>query len=95
PLDDTDKKEFLKGVFLERRSKFVKVTFANPKNRKVVEVESVEGRNHFVKRMFQALGQNVKSLNRKSFAGIKADIPLGTYREMNKTEVQKLFNKYS
>lgn len=96
PLDETDKKELLKGIFIDRRrSKFVKVTFANPKNRKVVEVESVEGRNHFVKRMFQALGQNVKSLNRKSFAGIRADIPLGRYREMNKTEVQKLFNKYS
>jgi 16S rRNA U516 pseudouridylate synthase RsuA-like enzyme len=45
--------------------------------------------------MFEALSYNVKSLNRKSFAGIKADIPLGTYREMNKTEVQKLINKYS
>ncbi len=96
PLDETDKKELIKGIFIDRRrSKFVKVTFANPKNRKVVEVESVEGRNHFVKRMFQALGQNVKSLNRKSFAGIKADIPLGSYREMNKTEVQKLIKKYS
>ncbi len=96
PLDETDKKELIKGIFIDRRrSKFVKVTFANPKNRKVVEVESVEGRNHFVKRMFQALGQNVKSLNRKSFAGIKADIPLGSYREMNKTEVQKLIKRYS
>jgi len=96
PLDETDKKELIKGIFIDRRrSKFVKVTFANPKNRKLVEVESVEGRNHFVKKMFQALGQNVKSLNRKSFAGIKADIPLGSYREMNKTEVQKLIKKYS
>jgi len=96
PLNEIDKKELIKGIFIDRRrSKFVKVTFANPKNRKVVEVESVEGRNHFVKRMFQALGQNVKSLNRKSFAGIKPDIPLGSYREMNKTEVQKLIKKYS
>jgi len=83
PLDETDKKELLKGVFIDRRrGKFTKVTFANP------------GRNHFVKRMFVALGYNVKSLNRKSFAGIKADIPLGTYREMNKTEIQKLIDKY-
>ncbi|RKY90446.1 MAG: rRNA pseudouridine synthase [Ignavibacteriae bacterium] len=95
-LDETDKKELLKGVFIDRRrGKFVKITFANPKNRKIVEVESVEGRNHFVKKMFEALSYNVKSLNRKSFAGIKADIPLGTYREMNKTEIQKLINKYS
>jgi 23S rRNA pseudouridine2605 synthase len=95
-LEETDKKELLKGVFIDRRrGRFVKVTFDNPKNRKMVEIESVEGRNHFVKKMFEALGYNVKSLNRKSFAGIKADVPLGTYREMNKTEVQKLINKYS
>ena len=61
----------------------------------MVEVESVEGRNHFVKKMFEALSYNVKSLNRKSFAGIKADIPLGSYREMNNTEIEKLINKYS
>jgi 23S rRNA pseudouridine2605 synthase len=95
-LEETDKKELLMGVFIDRRrGRFTKVTFANPKNRKMVEVESVEGRNHFVKKMFEALGYNVKSLNRKSFAGIKADIPLGSYREMNKTEIQKLKNKFS
>jgi len=95
-LEETDKKELLKGVFIDRRrGRFVKVTFDNPKNRKMVEVESVEGRNHFVKKMFEALSYNVKSLNRKSFAGIKADIPLGSYREMNETEIQKLINKYS
>ena len=95
-LEESDKKELLKGIFIDRRKgSFTRVTFANPKNRKVVEVESIEGRNHFVKKMFEATGYNVKSLNRKSFAGIKADIPLGSYREMNKLEIQKLKNKYS
>jgi 23S rRNA pseudouridine2605 synthase len=95
-LEESHKAELLKGVFIDRRrGKFTKITFANPKNRKIVEVESVEGRNHFVKKMFEALGYNVKSLNRKSFAGLKADIPLGSYREMNRTEIQKLINKYS
>jgi 23S rRNA pseudouridine2605 synthase len=95
-LEESDKMELLKGVFIDRRrGKFVKIIFANPKNRKMVEVESVEGRNHFVKKMFEALSYNVKSLNRKSFAGIKADIPLGSYREMNEMEIQKLINKYS
>lgn len=95
-LDDADKNELLKGIFIDRRrGRFTNVTFYNPKNRKLVEVESVEGRNHFVKKMFVALGYNVKSLNRKSFAGIKADIPLGSYRVMKKSEIQKLINKYS
>ena len=95
-LDDADKNALLKGIFIERRrGRFTNVSFSNPKNRKLVEVESVEGRNHFVKKMFEALGYNVKSLNRKSFAGIKADIPLGSYRVMKKSEIQKLINKYS
>lgn len=95
-LEETDKNELLKGIFIERRrGKFTKVNFPNQKNRKMVDVESVEGRNHFVKKMFEALGYNVKSLNRKSFAGITANIPLGSYREMNKSEVQKVINKYS
>jgi len=95
-LREEDKNELLKGIFIERRrGRFTKVVLANAKNRKLVEVESIEGRNHFVKKMFETLGYNVKSLNRKSFAGIKADIPLGSYRVMKKTEVQKLINKYS
>jgi len=95
-LREEDKNELLKGIFIERRrGRFTKVVLANAKNRKLVEIESIEGRNHFVKKMFEALGYNVKSLNRKSFAGIKADIPLGSYRVMKKTEVQKLINKYS
>jgi len=95
-LEEADKKELLKGVFIDRRrGKFVRVTFTNPKNRKILEVESVEGRNHFVKKMFEALSYNVKSLNRKSFAGIKADIPIGSYREMSNEEIQLLIKKYS
>ena len=95
-LDEADKNELLKGIFIERRrGRFTNVSFSNPKNKKLVEVESVEGRNHFVKKMFEAIGYNVKSLNRKSFAGIKADIPLGSYRVMKKSEIQKLINKYS
>jgi pseudouridine synthase len=95
-LDEADKNELLKGIFIERRrGRFTNVSFSNPKNKKLVEVKSVEGRNHFVKKMFEAIGYNVKSLNRKSFAGIKADIPLGSYRVMKKSEIQKLINKYS
>jgi 23S rRNA pseudouridine2605 synthase len=95
-LEDKSKIDLLKGVFIDkRRGKFTRIYFANPKDRKSIEVESVEGRNHFVKRMFETLGYNVVSLNRKSFAGIKADIPVGNYREMSISEVKKLVNKFS
>ncbi|MFC2103148.1 pseudouridine synthase [Bacteroidota bacterium] len=96
PLEERDKKELLKGVFIDnRRGKFGGVGFIKPKDRKLIEVSCVEGRNHFVKDMFETLGYNVKSLNRSSFAGVKADIPPGAYRKLSDMEVRDLLTKYS
>jgi len=96
PLEDADRKKLLTGIFIDRKKgKFGKINFANPKMRKSVEVECVEGRNRFVKVMFETLGYNVKSLNRSSFANVKVNMPVGNYRELKKEEVQKLFNKFS
>jgi 23S rRNA pseudouridine2605 synthase len=95
-LDVIDKKSLLKGIFIEnRRSKFENINFTDSKDRKYIEVECVEGRNHFVKKMFETLGYQVRSLNRSSFAGVKTDLPVGKFRELNTTEINKLFNKYS
>ena len=61
----------------------------------MIEVTVIEGRNHFVKNMFGALGYNVLSLNRKSFAGIEADIPVGSYRKLTIKEVEVLNDMFS
>lgn len=96
PLEDVDKKKLLMGIFLDRKKgKFGNIKFINPKERKYIEVECVEGRNRFVKRMFEALGYNVKSLNRSSFAKIKPNIQVGNYRELKMEEVKKLIKLYS
>jgi 23S rRNA pseudouridine2605 synthase len=96
PLEDKDRLELLKGVFIDRRrGKFSSIKIIKPKHGKLVEVACVEGRNHFVKNMFETLGYNVKALNRRSFAGIIADIPVGTYRKLSFTEVNNLIKKYS
>ena len=95
-LDEVDREKLLKGVFIERRKgRFEKIKFPNSKEKIIVEVECVEGRNRFVKKMFATLGYKVKSLNRKSFAGLTPDIAVGKYRLLNHSEVKKLFNKYS
>ncbi len=41
--------------------------------------------------MFALLGYEVKKLNRKSFAGIEANIPVGSYRELTIAEIKKLY----
>lgn len=90
-LEDKDISRLTNGINLDdRKSKFENVYFEKPKDRTFVTVECVEGRNRFVKRMFGLLGYQVKKLHRKSFAGIKADIPVGSYRELTVYEIKKL-----
>jgi 23S rRNA pseudouridine2605 synthase len=94
PLESKDAERLLKGILLEgRKSKFTRIEFSA--NEKFVKVTSVEGRNHFVKRMFSALGYMVLGLNRSNFADFKADIPLGKYRKVSLSEIKDVIQKYS
>ena len=94
-LSDEDKEKLLKGIKLdERHGRFAKISFPKNKNKKLVLVVTTEGRNHFVKRMFDKLGYNVISLDRKSFAGIIADIPVGSYRKLSYSEVKEVIKQY-
>ena len=95
PLDDKDKEKLLKGIYLEgERGRFKQIVFPKKNHFNSVVVTAVEGRNHFVKKMFAALSYTVKSLNRVSFAGIYADIPVGNYRELTKSEIERIIQKY-
>ncbi len=92
-LSQEDSAQLLKGVYLDgKKGKFIKIK--STKNRKNVIVDCVEGRNHFVKNMFGALGYTVQALNRKSFAGLTADIPVGSYRKLSDAEIKNIINKY-
>lgn len=95
PLLEDDLKTLLKGVYLDGvKGRFTKITFPKINNKTLVEVTGVEGRNHFVKKMFNTLGYNVINLNRKSYAGINADIPPGTYRKLTIEEVNRIRKTY-
>ncbi len=95
-LEINHKRELLKGVFIDKRKgNFKNINFVDARDRKCVEVSCIEGRNHFVKRMFEKFGYRIKSLNRISFAGIEVDIPVGTYRELSADEVSKLISMFS
>lgn len=96
PLEEADQNRLLKGVFADgRQSRFKEMTFPKKNSRTVVNVTTVEGRNHFVKNMFKTLGYTVVELDRASYAGLTAsDLPVGSYRELSKSEVQGLINQY-
>lgn len=93
-LEQTDKEKLLKGIYIDsKKGKFIEVNIKNKKN--TVEILCHEGRNHFVKRMFSVLGYNVEKLNRKMFAGIILDIPVGAYRKLSNDEIDSIKNKYA
>lgn len=96
PLKYEDEKKLLNGIFIKGlKGSFKKISFLN-KDKKFVQVMTVEGRNHFIKNMFKALGYNVVDLHRKSFAGISVNgLPIGRYRILSYKEVSEVFKKYA
>lgn len=95
-LTEDDRKRLLSGITLDKKkSKFESISSPQKKNKVFLCVKCYEGRNHFVKRMFASLGYTVKSLNRCSYAGFTADIPIGAYRKLSFSEINKITNHYA
>lgn len=90
-----DEEKLLKGISLKGiKGKFLKVAPVKKNDFSFIKVTTVEGRNHFVKIMFGSLGYKVISLNRISYAGIKANIGKGEYRKLTFAEINKIQNNY-
>ena len=64
------------------------------KNSSVVELIIHEGKNHQVKKMFEAIGFKVTKLKRESIAFLTLDgIKSGEYRQLSVKEVKKLYGE--
>ena len=63
------------------------------KNTCLVEIVLHEGRNHEVKKLFEAVGYSVIRLTRVTFAGLNVkDLKSGEYRKLSIKEVQRLYS---
>jgi len=91
PFEIAEKNKMLHGILLDgRNSKFEYIKILD-KAGYIVAVKTVEGRNHFVKRMFGRLGYMVIELHRKSIAGVSADnIEPGKYIKLDPQKIQKI-----
>ena len=59
----------------------------------IVELTIHEGRNHQVKKMFEAIGYKVSKLKREEFAFLNLNgLTPGKWRRLNFKEVKKLYN---
>lgn len=95
-LSFEDKEKLLKGIILDRRkSKFEEIRPIHKNQFDKVRVTTVEGRNHFVKRMFGYLGYYVEKLERVSFGTFDVKgIPHGSYRKLSYDDIQNFYKIY-
>lgn len=84
-----------KGIMIEDR----KVIPTRLKVRKttidsqIIEISIIEGRNHIIKKIFDALGHSVSKLKRESYAFLSlGNLKSGEYRELTLKEVKKLYS---
>ncbi len=94
-LSELDKDKLLTGVYFEKRKGvFTELSYVKEKSYQIVRVSVMEGRNHFVKRMFSALGYRVVELDRESFGGITVKgLNPGDYKTLTFKEIEKLIQK--
>lgn len=96
PLEEEDRLKLIKGIILDRRkSRFQEVKFIGKGERDKISVTAIEGRNHFVKNMFAALGYFVDRLERINYGGLDVKgIPVGSYRILSFKEIEKIYEAY-
>ena len=92
PLEKKDFEKILKGVMLEDGMANVDaLAYADVSDKAVLGIEIHSGRNRIVRRIFEALGYDVKNLDRVIFAGLtKKNIERGKWRFLSEKEVRDL-----
>ena len=89
-LKVSDSRQLMEGVELEDGiSRVDDIAYdGDGSNKKVVGVELHSGKNRVVRRLFEALGYEVKKLDRVGFAGLtKKDLPRGRWRFLDEKEI--------
>ena len=97
PVTKKDLDSIITGVTLEDGLvQADAVGYADPKDKTVVGIEIHSGRNRIVRRIFEHLGYDVKSLDRVMFANLtKKNVERGKWRLLQEKEVRllKFMNK--
>ena len=95
PVQDDELSKLHRGVRLEDGvAKAQEIEVVEGSKRKKIVLSIGEGRNREVRRMFEAVGHDVRQLDRISYAGLTASgVPRGSWRFLTKEEVQWLRRK--
>ena len=92
PLEKKDFDQILRGVKLEDGIANVDaLAYADIKDKTILGVEIHSGRNRIVRRIFEALGYDVRNLDRVIFAGLtKKNVERGKWRFLTEKEIRDL-----
>jgi len=92
PLQKKDMETIQKGIALN--DGFIAadaISYADSKDKSVIGIEIHSGRNRIVRRIFEHLGYDVKSLDRVLFANLtKKNVERGKWRYLNEREIRLL-----
>ena len=96
-LNEEDYKKLRKGLLIDGRKltidNFKVKALDKQKNTSLVEVTIHEGRNHIIKKLFGALGYDVKKLTRIKYGPLTLDnLKSGEYRSITNKEIKELKN---
>lgn len=92
PLTKHHFTQILDGITLEDGTIHADaLAYADDKDKAVVGIEMHSGRNRIVRRIFEYLGYEVKSLDRVMYAGLtKKNVERGKWRYLNEKEIRNL-----
>jgi 23S rRNA pseudouridine2605 synthase len=92
PLDKKDFEKIRKGVMLEDGMANVDALgYTDVQDKTMIGVEIHSGRNRIVRRIFEALGYDVRNLDRVVFAGLtKKNVDRGKWRFLTEKEIRDL-----
>lgn len=92
PVTKNDMRRIIEGVELEDGLAEVDgIAYINNKGKDEVGIELHSGKNRIIRRIFEAVGYEVKKLDRTYYAGLtKKDLPRGFFRHLTPKEIVML-----
>jgi 23S rRNA pseudouridine2605 synthase len=92
PLTKLHFDKIMSGVELEDGlARVDEMAYADPKDKTQIGLEIHSGKNRIVRRIFAALGYDVKTLDRVMYAGLtKKNVPRGNWRFLTEKEIRAL-----
>jgi 23S rRNA pseudouridine2605 synthase len=91
-LTKGDFEKIINGIELEDGlARVDAMAYADPKDKTQIGLEIHSGKNRIVRRIFAALGYDVKTLDRVMYAGLtKKNVPRGKWRFLDEKEIRIL-----